>query len=268
MRCLFYKDIMYKLTRIRGNTYTVTVNGTDTGIYRFGRRTAVLIDSGYYENEDFIDFLKKEGIEPAAVIQTHLHIDHIGYNNLLRDEFDCDIYAPEVEIEHELDREYDFPYDIRVNPNEGFIDISGQKFEIVSIPGHSEGHQAVVTPDGVCFLGDALMSEDILNQTKMPYHFEMGRTLKSMAKIREMDYEVYVLSHRGCLTGEELVKAVDANLAKEKDFSRRIRKLNNKKISDDKLAMIFMKEIRISKEKMDLDWVYETAMARVKEYRR
>lgn len=259
---------IYELENIKGNTYTTRINGTDIGIYRFGKKSAVLIDSGYDVQDDFTDFLESEGIEPVAVINTHLHIDHIGGNELLRETYHCDIYASQIEIIHENDAGYSGGENVLANPEEGILDICGQEFLIISLPGHSIGHQGVVTPDGVCFLGDGILSEKNLELAKMPYHYNIERAIESMSKIREMDYPLYVLSHNGVLTQEETIKTVKDNLKKEDYLRERIVCLCNSKISNGKLISLFMNDIDVTEEKRRFSWVVETAEARVKAYRR
>ena len=43
------------------------------------------------------------------------------------------------------------------------IMIDGEIFELISLEGHSVGHVGVVTPDGICCLCDAIVSEDVLS---------------------------------------------------------------------------------------------------------
>lgn len=256
------------MKKVKGNTFVTSLNNTDIGIYRFGRNSAVLIDSGREEQPEFIDWLKEQGISPVAVINTHLHIDHIGCNELLKKEFQCNIYASSDEIRHENDAGYTAGKGAISNPDSGILEICGHEFEIIPTPGHSCGHQAVVTPDGVCFLGDVVMSEEILKSSKMPYHLDIDAALDSMDKVKKMDYSMFVLSHEGCFTKEQIVETVGSNLAREEYFRNVIGCLCDNRISDDKLTTLFMNEIGITGEKQDVFWVWETAHARVKSYRR
>ena len=48
-----------------------------------GRTDAVVFDPGL-EPELIVDFLKQEGLTPAALINTHGHADHIGGNEHLK----------------------------------------------------------------------------------------------------------------------------------------------------------------------------------------
>ncbi|MCQ2546003.1 MAG: MBL fold metallo-hydrolase [Clostridia bacterium] len=255
----------YELKHIAGNTFVLSIADTCIGMYRFGKRSAVMIDTGWNDQEIIMKFLHNEGIRPVAVINTHLHVDHIGCNELLKEEFECEVYASADEIRHEIEEGYIDGQEIVENPDEGRLTIEGFAFEIIRLPGHSRGHQGIATPDGVCFLGDAIMSEDILENTRLPYHYEMAEALQSMEKIKTLDYPVFVLSHNSVCNREELVKIADANIRKEELFAETIEELSRNNISREKLTMLFMDEIGISKDKQNIDWVWETAEARVKE---
>ena len=67
-------------------------------------RKCVLIDSGYSEAPDLLDFLKSRGRRPAAVLCTHFHVDHMGNNGLLQREAGSKIYAAALEIEVQRSR--------------------------------------------------------------------------------------------------------------------------------------------------------------------
>ena len=66
---------------------------------------------------------------------------------------------------------------------------------MISLPGHSVGHTGVVTPDGISCIGDAIVSEDVLRVSKLPY-MATYRSLGSMEKVRSLNYEIYVIAHQ------------------------------------------------------------------------
>ncbi len=51
-----------------------------------GRTDAVVFDPGF-EPELILDFLREQGLTPAALICTHGHADHIGGNAALKEAF-------------------------------------------------------------------------------------------------------------------------------------------------------------------------------------
>ena len=75
------------MVRVRGNTYVESIGATDIGIYMLDERNVVLIDSGEYPSEEFMGMLCEETLFVRAILQTHMHIDHIGNNESLVREF-------------------------------------------------------------------------------------------------------------------------------------------------------------------------------------
>ena len=141
------------MKHIAGNTYTTKIGYTAIGIYMDGN-SAILIDTGSEEKASLLTLLESHHLTPRAIINTHLHIDHIGCNKLLQEKFECPAYCPIEEIE---DARYDAGV---VSPN-----TPDGPCTTIPLPGHSVAHQGVVTPDGVCFVGDAIMSV----RSKLPY---------------------------------------------------------------------------------------------------
>ena len=256
------------LNHIAGNTYSIRVGYTDTGVYICGGH-AVLIDTGSEESPGFIDLLRARGLRPSAVINTHLHIDHIGCSALLQERYGCDIFASRDEIECEYDGS---GCRVQENPDEGTLELPEGAFGIIPLRGHSAGHQGVVTPDGVCFAGDAVMAPKKLAFTKLPYHLRIDLALRSMEKIMTLDHPAFVLSHFGCFDAAGMRRAAELNIKKESrllDAAEEIlRDAGSRGIKTEKLAALFMDRIGINREKQDIYWVGDTAMARIWELAR
>lgn len=240
------------MKHITGNTYTTRIGYTDIGIYVDGN-SAILIDTGSEETPALLSMLKRHHLTPKAILNPHLHIDHIGCNKLLQDTFECPIFCPLDEIE---DARYDAGV---VSP-----DTPIGPCTMISLPGHSIAHQAVVTPDGVCFLGDAIMS----TYSKMPYYQNVGEALDSMKKILDLSYPYFVLSHAGVHDMDETHQIAMDNITKECDRLDNILALCNRKIKTEKLATLFMDSIHISRQTQDIFWVTDTAKARIQELAR
>lgn len=242
------------MNHIIGNTYTTTIGDTQIGLYITARRT-VLIDTGRGESEALLSVLREHGLSPAAILNTHLHIDHIGSNKLLQETYGCPIYCTPEEI---ADNKKDDRYDAGiVQPVPADI-----PFRFIPLPGHSIAHQAIVTPDGVCFLGDSVMSID----SKLPYHLDPGKAVDSMEHILSLPYSCYVLSHAGAYDRAEVRRITEENLRREDHFQSRIHSLfDGRKIKTEKLAFLFLTSLGISREKQDIKWVTDTAMARILE---
>ena len=138
----------------------------------------------------------------------------------------------------------------------------GGPFRFIALPGHSIAHQAVVTPDGVCFLGDAVMSKG----SKLPYHLDPAKAIASMKQILSLPYSCYVLSHAGIYDSAQVRRIAEDNLRREDHFQSQILSLfDGRKIKTEKVAALFLDSLGISREKQDIKWVTDTAMARIRQ---
>jgi len=109
-------------------------------------RHAVLVDPG--EAAPVLAFMHVQNLQPAAILCTHRHPDHIGGIAKLREVYNVPVYGRQhpgnPHIDHGL-REGD---KLR-------LDALGIDFDIIEIPGHLDDHIAYLTPD-MLFCGDVL----------------------------------------------------------------------------------------------------------------
>lgn len=241
------------MKHITGNTYTTRIGYTDIGIYIDGK-SAILIDTGSEEKASLLSLLESHHLTPTAIINTHLHIDHIGCNKLLQKKFVCPAFCPVEEIK---DARFDAGI-VRPNMPED------NPCTLIPLPGHSIAHRGVVTPDGVCFVGDAIMSV----RSKLPYHLNLRNALESMEKICDLPYPFFVLSHAGVYDRDAAHRIAEENIQKECERLDWIISLCRRKIKTEKLAALFMDSINISRENQDIFWVMDTAMERIRELER
>lgn len=247
---------------IKGNTYSLTIGYADIGIYISGDR-AVLIDTGSEPSALLFDFLEEEKLTVPAIINTHLHVDHIANNDALHEMYGTKVYASEAEITHQNDGGYELGDYVNANPSKGILTLCGSDFEIISSPGHSEGHQFVVTPDGVCFAGDAVISPDVLADLKMPYEFDIDKALDSMRLLRSLDYEYFALSHKGVYSAEEIRNITDENIGKESHLQSVLAGLVKDRIKEETLVDLLLDRLNVTFEKRQIFWVRDTAKARI-----
>lgn len=91
----------------------------------------------------------EHGLQPAAILLTHHHPDHIGGTVALRRRWpDLPVYAP-VDDRITVDCH-------RVDDGET-IETGGWRFEVIAVPGHTRTHVAYFG-HGVLFCGDTLFS--------------------------------------------------------------------------------------------------------------
>ena len=214
---------------VRGNSLLVLYFLSDT--------EAVMIDSGEFHDPALIHFLDAQNIRIAAVINTHIHEDHVANNRAFLEHWGTTIYASDRDLltmrSRELitlERGYRSECYIQETLEEANypiipipagcheIEIQGARFEIIELPGHTFGHLGIVTPDGVCCLGDALLTKFLVQNSRMPYFANMELTIESMRKIQTLDYPYFALAHRKIVKQEKMASLTEANLQHEFDI--------------------------------------------------
>jgi glyoxylase-like metal-dependent hydrolase (beta-lactamase superfamily II) len=133
-----------------------------------GRDDAVVVDPGFEPNA-VLEALAERSLRPAAILNTHGHVDHIAGNAALKQAF---ADAPLVigvgdgplltDAMLNMSGLYGFevlspPADRLVREGE-VLDFAGIRFEVLDVPGHSPGHVVFIiraNPD-VIIGGDVL----------------------------------------------------------------------------------------------------------------
>ena len=113
---------------------------------------AAVVDPG--EAEPVLRTLREQGLTLSAILITHKHNDHIGgINQLLAAWPGIPVYGPAGEPISQLSH--------RLHEGDQ-VDVPGldMRFEVLEVPGHTEGHIAYyrAAGDGTLFCGDTLFS--------------------------------------------------------------------------------------------------------------
>ncbi len=139
-----------------------------------GHTDCLIVDPGL-EPDLIIERLREEELEPAAILITHGHSDHIAGNGALKRRWpDCPIIIGEHETEKltrpDLNLSADFgvplvspPADQTVAEGER-LTVAGFELIVREIPGHSSGHVVFIWHAGkppIVFGGDVLFSGSI-----------------------------------------------------------------------------------------------------------
>ena len=208
------------MEHLRGNSYFFNAR-TSFGGYKIGDQL-ILIDSG---NDDSS---VKKAIRPwgdihiAAILNTHSHADHCGGNAYIQKQFGSDIYAPELEkafIENPiLEPTYLFgasPLEVLKNKflyvkpsvvthtlveSGAFqVKVGDQTIDMMALalPGHAPNQMGYITPDGIAYLGDALVSEDITQKHPLIFTFDVKQHLESLEQLKAVKAHGYVIAHGG-----------------------------------------------------------------------
>ena len=96
-------------------------------------------------------------------------------------------------------------------PGQTSLEFCGATFGILHLPGHSDGHLGYVTPDGVAYLGDAIMDFSQLKGSKMPFTSRLADDLNSKRSLLTLQAKAYVVAHKAVLT--DIRPLTEANIA-------------------------------------------------------
>ena len=210
-----------KLTQVKGSTWVLEANEL-IPLYLLDDRRCVLLDSGLAkEREEIEKTLLEAGLEPAGILCSHAHVDHCANNRYFQEKYHLPVAltAPEAGMcssilnlkcyrllvspdaaEQEMSEMVHVP-DLILPPVDGPIRLAGAMFRILHTPGHSSGHICAVTPDNVCYTGDALMSQALLD-AKLPYGLSIQLAMESRERLQELeDCDFFIMAHKGVCTG-------------------------------------------------------------------
>jgi glyoxylase-like metal-dependent hydrolase (beta-lactamase superfamily II) len=165
------------------NCYVLRSNAT--------AKDCVVVDPGP-GGEQLLDFIKGHKLNPAAVVLTHGHIDHIGGVAQLRDNYpDVRVYIHKLDAKM-LENSYSNlsammgaafstePADFSLEDG-CVIEQAGVKLQVLHTPGHTPGGICLYSKDeGIVFTDDTLFAESI-GRTDFP-----GGSLEQLLKsVRE-----------------------------------------------------------------------------------
>ncbi len=208
-----------RLINIKGNSFYIK-GGTNTGVYIFEDKSALIIDPGLpgARPRNIIRDLEKDGIEVKWIINTHEHNDHYGAGYQFKDKFKDLINMSSKDSKPYIDNPILFSaYIMGGNTNEflntiltnknmetvnidktiepGRIIINNEYIDIIDLKGHTLGSIGVLTKDKVFFIGDTLVSEELLSKFELLFLFDIEAYLKSLSILETIDFEYVVLGH-------------------------------------------------------------------------
>jgi len=225
---------VYELISAGARTYYIDAP-SKVGIYVDEDNCATLIDSGHDQADAkrVLTVLNENGWQLGAIILTHCHSDHASGSSFLHQHSGCAVYAEATECaiinnpgllpslvyggypHRQLRGRFlqappspAQPVDLAVLP---------EGMSTVDLRGHSPGMIGVRTPDDVLFLGDAL--SDAANYAKypLPFLYDLGEHLATIARLRQEKAAWFVPSHsvaRADITGllDMNQSAIEANI--------------------------------------------------------
>ncbi|HKX43265.1 MAG TPA: hydroxyacylglutathione hydrolase [Burkholderiaceae bacterium] len=165
---------------------------TDNYIWMFhDGRHAVVVDPG--DSAPVIAALEAQRLVLSAILVTHHHADHVGGVDALRDRLQGPVYGPRRERIPQ-------PYTALDDGDE--VDVLGQRFEVIEVPGHTSGHIAYFAADTgaapLLFCGDTLFSAGcgrLFEGTPAQMHASLSRLAALPGATRVCCAHEYTLSN-------------------------------------------------------------------------
>lgn len=125
----------------------------------------IVIDPGA-EGERIISYIKSEGINLKAVVNTHAHWDHIGAVDEVRDEFDVPFAIHELDSEMVVSPKLNLSAFMgemgkareaeRILQDGDEVQFGNSKLQVIHTPGHTKGGVCLYDGDKALFTGDTL----------------------------------------------------------------------------------------------------------------
>lgn len=260
-----------RLINIKGNSFYIK-GGTNTGVYIFDDKSALIIDPGLpgARPRNIIRDLERDGIEVKWIINTHEHNDHYGAGYQFKDRYKDLINMSSKDSKPYIDNPILFSaYIMGGNTNEflntiltnknmetvsidktiepGTIIINNEYIEIIDLKGHTLGSIGVLTKDKVFFIGDTLVSEELLSKFELLFLFDIQAYLKSLSILETIDFEYVVLGH-----GKKVLSRKEAlELAKKHElcvtkYLNQLRELTKEPKNLESILKIILNENKLS----------------------
>lgn len=235
-------ESLMDIKKIKGNTFCIDTGMSYIPFYKINNEEIIMLDSGWAEGEQkgIDELLDKNNYKVVGILCSHAHIDHIGNNGYLKDKYNCVIAMPAYEalvcnsivnlkvyyrIQNLADVAKDFSHlvcktDIMIWEDQDKVCVCGVEFQIIHTPGHTPEHICIVTPDDVAYLGDAIISYEVIEGSKMPYAFILSEDLKSKEKLYDLKCSKYVVAHKGIY--DDITNLIEVNIDFFKSIADRV----------------------------------------------
>lgn len=251
---------------IKGNTYVLDLGMMFLPYYKINDEEIIFLDTGLKHRhlEKLETFLTQHHYQVKGILCTHGHVDHIGNVNYFKEKYQCQVALPEEEyyVIGSLDRlelffsptprdqvysQYGhliFKPDVFIQKSDTHLNFCGVLFRVIHTPGHSIDHVCFVTPDSVSYLGDALLSPEVMDRAKLPYSYNLLNDIKSKMSLYHVEASYHVLAHKGIYP--YIKDLITDNIYFYKNHSDYVLKHLETPLSFEKLFSNIMKDLSIS----------------------
>lgn len=222
-----------QLEHIAGNTYYID-GPSIIGVYIFKNHSCLLVDSGDSKENavQVLKVLKENRLKLYGIINTHSHADHCSGNCLMQEQTGCKIYASKLDaviMENPrlivyglysasplkaLQNKYLIaqPCVVTDMVKPGQVLINEAAFQVMDLRGHGIGQIGIITPDGVAFVGDSLISPEILESYTFLYMMDIQLQINTLNYIEASYLPTVFLSHGGLVDNLALTIKQNKNL--------------------------------------------------------
>ncbi|MTI69300.1 MAG: MBL fold metallo-hydrolase [Firmicutes bacterium] len=230
------------IKKVKGNTYCIVTKMTYIPFYKINDEEIIMLDTGWKDGqrEGIDELLERNNFKVAGIICSHAHIDHVGNNTYLKNKYNSIIAMPSHEAlvcSSTLNLKVYYSgqtlsqvtehfghmvceTDIFITNKQNYIYVCGIKFNILHTPGHSPDHICITTPDDVTYLGDSLISYEVMKGAKLPYAFILKEDLKSKEKLFKLNSNKYIVAHQGIYN--DITKLITDNIVFYKNRTNKI----------------------------------------------
>ncbi|AQS10301.1 hydroxyacylglutathione hydrolase [Clostridium saccharobutylicum] len=274
------------ILKIKGNTYCIDTGMIYIPFYKINDEKIIMLDTGWKrEDRDGIEkVLESNNFKVSAIINSHAHIDHIGNNEYFKNKYNSIIAMSDFEAltcSSEINLKVFYgsqtlesvkehfghmicKTDIRIFENQDEISVCDVNFKIVHTPGHSPAHICIITPDDVAYLGDALISYNVMKGAKIPYSFILSEDMKSKAKLYDLHCSKYVVAHKGIY--DNIKKLIDDNMDFYEDRAMKIYEVIEGQMTLEDVMKAVIKKFNINVNSIDRYYVIERMLKSYVEY--
>ncbi len=256
-----------KCTLVKGNTWALEGSQL-VGLYQIDDKHCILLDPGGRKQLPEVESAMQElGLSPVGVICTHMHYDHHENTTYFQTTYgakaclpqgEADIIRNERSLKNHL---FCFPptvihntprlqhligtVDTVIGATDTEVTLCGVTFGVLHTPGHSPDHICIVTPDNVCFVGDAFMTEEVLETAMLPFVFTLQDDLESKAQLRATSYDAYLLCHNGIVYGSAEA-LIEKNISRIYEQLAACQRLITKPMTYSECHQVITRELKLS----------------------
>ncbi|NMM64253.1 MBL fold metallo-hydrolase [Clostridium sp. P21] len=220
------------ILKVKGNTYCIDTGMTYIPFYKINDEEIIMLDTGWKkgEREGIDEVLESNNFKVRAILNSHAHTDHIGNNTHLKNKYnaiiamsayEAIICSSDVNLKvyygsqtlTEIRKHYGHMVcktDVIIDEDQNEVSLCGVNFGIIHTPGHSPANICIITPDDVAYMGDTLISYEVMEGAKMPYAYILSEDMKSKAKIYDLKCSKYIVAHKGMY--DDIKKLIDDNI--------------------------------------------------------